>query len=112
MRTSPWSIALVATVVGILGGESHALAGAEVGRPAPPLVVQGLDGQRFDLATLHGKVVVLALWASWCPPCRAEMPVLEAFYRAHHAEGLEMLGLSADDPHDRGEVLKALHSVS
>ena len=76
----------------------------EVGQPAPSLVVQELDGQTFDLSAVRGKVVVVSFWATWCPPCRAEMPVLDAFYRRYHGQGLEMIGLSADRPHDRSDV--------
>ena len=69
-----------------------------------------LDGQAFDLAALRGKVVIVSFWATWCPPCRAEMPVLDAFYRRYHGQGLEMIGLSADRPHDRSDVTKVMQS--
>jgi thiol-disulfide isomerase/thioredoxin len=42
--------------------------------PAPPLEVLGMDGQRFTLAQLHGQVVFVNFWATWCPPCREEFP--------------------------------------
>jgi thiol-disulfide isomerase/thioredoxin len=82
-----------------------------VGKPAPALVVPELDGNVFDLAAQRGKVVIVNVWASWCPPCRAEMPALDAFYRAHHGQGIEMIGLSADDRHERDQVLKAMQTV-
>jgi thiol-disulfide isomerase/thioredoxin len=61
-----------------------AQAATELGQPAPALLVQELNGQTFDLAALRGKVVVINFWATWCPPCRQEMPTLDAFYRRHH----------------------------
>ncbi len=90
---------------------SSTLAAVDVGHPAS-LVVPELDGNRFDLATLRGKVVIINLWATWCPPCRAEMPALDAFYRRYHPQGLEMLGLSADRASDRAEVVKIMKSFT
>ena len=91
---------------------SSALAAPEIGRAAPPLVVQQLDGREFDLGSRRGNVVVLNVWATWCPPCRAEMPALDAFYRQHHDDGVEVIGLSADDPRDRKSVVKAMQGLS
>ena len=89
-----------------------AYAAAEIGQPAPALVVQELNGQSFDLATLRGKVVVINFWATWCPPCRQEMPALDAFYRRYHADGLEMIGLAANRTHERSDVAKVMESFS
>jgi len=91
---------------------SLALASASVGSPAPPLVVETLKGDSFDLATLRGKVVIVNFWATWCPPCREEMPALSALYRRYHAQGLEMIGLSADRHRDRGDVIKVMPSLT
>jgi thiol-disulfide isomerase/thioredoxin len=83
-----------------------------VGRAAPALIVPQLDGRLFDLAALRGKVVIVNFWATWCSPCRAEMPRLDAFYRRYHGRGLELLGLSVDDPGDRGAVVQVMKSFS
>ena len=53
-----------------------------------------LDGSAFGS---KGDVTIVHFWATWCAPCRVEMPVLDAFYRKHHGEGLEMLAVSIDD---------------
>ena len=79
-----------------------------IGKPAPALIVRELDGHRFDLAKLRGKVVLVNFWATWCSPCRVEMPTLNAFYRRYHARGLEVLGLSIDQAPDDGEVKKVM----
>ena len=89
-----------------------AQAATELGQPAPALLVQELNGQTFDLAALRGKVVVINFWATWCPPCRQEMPTLDAFYRRYHGEGLEMIGLAANRMHERSDVTKVMDSFS
>ncbi len=96
----------------ILCAAAMAFASATVGDAAPALVVPELDGQPFDLSEQRGKVVVVNFWATWCPPCREEMPALDAFYRRYHGQGLEMIGLSADRPHDRSDVHKVMQSFS
>ncbi len=96
----------------ILCAAAMAFASATVGDAAPALVVPELDGQPFDLSEQRGKVVVVNFWATWCPPCREEMPALDAFYRRYHGQGREMIGLSADRPHDRSDVHKVMQSFS
>jgi thiol-disulfide isomerase/thioredoxin len=88
-----------------------AFASPRVGRPAPAFVGQTLDGQTFDLAGLRGHVVLVNLWATWCPPCRAEMPMLDGYALAHSGEGLVLVGLSADRHRDLGEVRKAMQGL-
>ena len=104
-------LALLAMILVIVPGLS-AFAATEVGQPAPALVVQELDGKTFDLSAARGKVVVVSFWATWCPPCRKEMPVLDALYRRYRGQGLEMIGLSADRPHDRSDVTKMMQAFS
>jgi cytochrome c biogenesis protein CcmG/thiol:disulfide interchange protein DsbE len=106
---------LARTVVAIL---SFALvpapvrAAPEIGKAAPALVVTQLDGQTFDLAKLRGKVVLVNYWATWCAPCRKDMPKLDAFYRSHHQQNLEMIGISVDRPGDLQKVRKVMASLA
>jgi thiol-disulfide isomerase/thioredoxin len=103
----------LAAALAVLAPVAAMAAGApDVGQAAPALVVAELNGQPFDLATLRGKVVIVNFWATWCSPCRAEMPALDAFYRKYHEQGVELLGLSIDDSHDRGDVEKVMRKFS
>jgi thiol-disulfide isomerase/thioredoxin len=100
----PSALALAA----LLGCASLRGAQPVRGAPAPALVATLLDGARFDLAQQRGQVVLVNFWASWCEPCRAEMPWLDSFYREHRAQGLVVLGVSEDARRERAEVLRAM----
>ena len=92
----------------LAGAGWSAAAAPGVGQPAPEVVMPELDGQVFDLAQARGKVVILSLWATWCAPCRAEMPILDQAYKAHGAEGLEVVGMSADRLKSRPDVVRVM----
>lgn len=112
MRGLGLALAVVAGLFSFTALRPDAWASAGVGQPAPALVVPELNGQPFDLAALRGKVVVVNYWATWCPPCREEMPALDAFYRHYHERGVEMIGLSADRPRDRDAAAKMMQSFA
>jgi thiol-disulfide isomerase/thioredoxin len=79
-------------------------AAPAIGEPAPVLKATDLDSQPFDLAAERGKVVIVNFWATWCLPCRAEMPALDSFYRLFRERGLVLIGISVDRWADRGKV--------
>ncbi|QDZ07183.1 TlpA family protein disulfide reductase [Sphingomonas panacisoli] len=54
------------------------------------------DGTNLTTANLRGRVVMVNFWATWCVPCRTELPLLNRYYRAHRAEGLVIIGVAAD----------------
>jgi thiol-disulfide isomerase/thioredoxin len=110
-RTCGPCVAILGCLLGVVAAESLA-ATDDVGQPAPALVVRQVDGLMLDLAALRGRVIVLNIWASWCVPCRAEMPMLERFYEKHAAAGVTVIGLSADDPHERRAVGRALQGIT
>ena len=68
----------------------------EIGQPAPRYAAATLTGDSVSTAALAGKVVLLNVWATWCAPCRAEIPYLQSLYEKRRAEGLEIVGVSVD----------------
>lgn len=84
------------------------LADAVVGAPAPALTVPEFTGKVFDLAALKGHTVIVNFWATWCGPCRQEMPRLSAFYRQYRTRGLVLIGISTDRAADRQSVQKVM----
>jgi thiol-disulfide isomerase/thioredoxin len=67
-----------------------------------------LDGREVDTAKMKGKVVLVAFWATWCAPCVAEIPALQAAYDKFHTQGLEIVGISLDDQDDKDKLVKFL----
>ncbi len=67
------------------------------GSPAPDFNLPVLGGGEASLSALKGKVVVVNFWATWCPPCIQEMPVLNELYETYRDQGVEVLGLSLDE---------------
>jgi cytochrome c biogenesis protein CcmG/thiol:disulfide interchange protein DsbE len=82
------------------------------GSPAPPVEAKLLDGANLAPADYSGKVLVVNFWATWCGPCRAEMPALEAFYERHRGEGLEVVAISMDDPKDEAKVREVMRAYT
>jgi len=82
------------------------------GKPAPAIEARLFDGKTFKLDDYAGKVVILHFWASWCAPCRKEMPALESFYEKHRAQGLELLAVSMDDPADEAKAREVMRQFT
>ncbi len=71
-------------------------AGVSVGKPAPNFTLRTLEGKEVSLSDLRGKIVLVNFWATWCPPCREEMPLFEEVYRKYKDKGFEILAVSTD----------------
>ena len=83
------------------GGEKRGPAvtatGTEPGAAMPEYAAMNLDGSKFELAAKRDKVVLLNLWATWCGPCRYEIPELQRIHNQYADKGFEVVGVSVDE---------------
>ena len=88
-----------------MGGHVEGTASRLVGKPAPAFTLDSLEGPRVSLADFRGKTLVATFWASWCGPCRMELPVLVKFYRGQHKSGsnFEIVAISIDATRDAAQ---------
>lgn len=70
----------------------------KVNFPAPELTLMNTQGISHSLADYHGQVVLVNLWATWCPPCKEEMPALQAFYDKYREQGFVVIAINDGDP--------------
>ena len=89
-----------------------AFAGIEVGQVAPNIEGTLLDGKVFSLSANKDKVVLVNFWASWCEPCREEMPIIEAYLKKHKNQGFEVLAITMDKPADIEQARKIMQNYS
>jgi cytochrome c biogenesis protein CcmG/thiol:disulfide interchange protein DsbE len=73
---------------------------ASINYAAPQLSLENINGKTESLADYRGDVVLVNNWATWCPPCKAEMPTLAAYYSEHREEGFTIIAIEAGDPAD------------
>jgi peroxiredoxin len=92
-----FSVLVMTTLVASLAWAAQTLSG-----PAPGFSLQSSDGQQVSLASLKGKVVMVNFWATWCVPCRQEMPHLQALYDRYNSLGFELLAVNVEKNNAEG----------
>jgi peroxiredoxin len=65
---------------------------------APVLTLNDLNGNQISISDYHQQIVLINNWATWCPPCKAEMPALQKYFKAHSDQGFILIGIDAGDP--------------
>jgi thiol-disulfide isomerase/thioredoxin len=88
------------------GGATSSSSGNQVGAPVPEIKVESLGGKKIDVASYRGRVLLLDVWASWCGPCKQELPMLDAMAKRLKGQGIDVLAVSVDQ--DRANVDKFL----
>jgi len=83
-------------------------AGLVMGAKFPDFKEKDLDGKPLSVSSYKGKVILLDFWATWCPPCRAELPNVIKTYDTYHKDGFEIIGISLDRDRDREKLVSFL----
>lgn len=73
---------------------SHVMNQLEEAVPAPDFSLEDMDGEKYTLSSFRGKTVLLNFWATWCPPCRKEMPSMEGLYQRFRDKGLVVIAVN------------------
>ena len=95
-------------VFSILAATSLASSGME-GQVAPDFALKSTTGENLRLSEYRGDVVMINFWATWCGPCRQEMPLLDELYRRYHRVGFHLLGVNIDD--DTARALRMVEEL-
>ncbi len=87
---------IIALVFSVFAASSLASSGLE-GQPAPDFALKSSTGENLRLSEYRGDVVMINFWATWCGPCRQEMPLLDELYSRYQRVGFNLLGVNIDD---------------
>jgi thiol-disulfide isomerase/thioredoxin len=92
-----FSVLVMTTLLASLAWAAQTLSG-----PAPGFTLESSDGEQVSLGSLEGKVVMVNFWATWCVPCRQEMPHLQALYERYNSLGFELLAVNVEKNNAEG----------
>lgn len=122
MKRDPVILVVVAMLVSLMlvfgfnmarhrGDEARRASSPPTGELAPDFTLRSLDGKMVRLSEFHGKAVVLNFWATWCDPCREEMPWFVDLQKQYGPQGLQIIGIAMDDadPEDIAKFAKELN---
>ena len=98
------TLVIGSVLLGACSGAEHAPALASIGELAPAYSATVLEGGTAAIADYRGQVVLLNVWATWCHPCREEIPYLQSLHDAHAARGLAIIGVSVDAAGSEGTI--------
>jgi len=90
-------VVIMLTAPRFLKRRPNSVEGNAKGHTAPEFVLKDLSGKTVKLSDYKGKAVVLNFWATWCPPCKTEIPWFEDLAQKYRGQGLEVIGIAMDD---------------
>ena len=109
-RFSSKNLLRVAVVLALSLVSQHVLS-LELEEPAPDFTLKSNQGENIRLADLHGEVVMINFWATWCVPCLEEMPLLEELYQKYESAGFTLLGINVEDTDDSEKVNEMIEKL-
>ncbi len=103
---------LLILICTILTLQSSYAASLAIGKPVPSFKIKTIDGQVMTPSSSKGHILIINLWATWCEPCRKEMPAIDAIYRKYHDQGVDVIAVSLDDRSDQEKVKSVMQSFA